>query len=324
MWPVALPTWQPDFFLHIQPVDHRQNLDARAVGIMLTLCLLWALQQIVLKGTANDFSPMLQIALRSGLAAVLVALFMAWRGERMDFSDGQWKPGLVVGTLFALEFMLVGEGLRHTSAAHMVVFLYTAPIFAALGLHWKLPSERLAPLQWAGIGLAFGGMAVAFLLREASTPAHNLSAMLWGDLLGLLGGAAWGATTVVIRTTRIAQLPATQTLLYQLVCGFVLLTPAAWLIGQTTFNPIPVVWASLAFQAVIVSFLSFLVWFWLLRHYLASRLGVFSFLTPLFGVVLGAWLLSEPIEPAFLAGAGMVLAGVVLVSGHGWLRALVK
>lgn len=287
---------------------------------MLILCLLWALQQIVLKGTADDFSPMLQIALRSGLAAVLVALFMAWRGEHMDVSGGLWKPGLAVGTLFALEFMLVGEGLRHTSAAHMVVFLYTAPIFAALGLHWKLPSERLAPAQWAGIGLAFAGMGVAFLLRDTSAPAQNWSAVLWGDLLGLLGGAAWGATTVVIRTTRIAQLPATQTLMYQLVGGFVLMLPMAWALGHTTFRPVPAVWASLAFQAVVVSFLSFLVWFWLLRHYLASRLGVFSFLTPLFGVVLGAWLLSEPIEPAFLTGAGMVLAGVVTVSGHSWFQ----
>jgi drug/metabolite transporter (DMT)-like permease len=73
---------------------------------------------------------------------------------------------------------------------------------------------------------------------------------------------------------------------------------------------------------VLVCFVSFLVWFWLLTQYLASRLGVFSFMTPIFGVVFGAWLLSEPIEPNFLAGALMVLAGVLLVSGYGWLKSL--
>jgi len=62
-----------------------------------------------------------------------------------------------------------------------------------------------------------------------------------------------------------------------------------------------------------------LVWFWLLRHYLASPLGVFSFLTPLFGILLGAWLLSEPIEPSFLIGAVPVLLGIVLVSGGRWV-----
>jgi drug/metabolite transporter (DMT)-like permease len=285
---------------------------------MVVLCLTWSLQQIALKATAQDFSPILQIAVRSGIAAALVGLLMWRRGETSLLAGGAWKPGAVAGALFGLEFLLVGEGLRHTSAAHMVVFLYTAPIFAALGLQWKLPSERLAPAQWLGICMAFAGIAIAFLLR--ATPSgqgtQDWSRVLWGDLLGLLGGAAWGATTVVIRTTRLSALPATQTLLYQLFGAFALLLPAAFLMGHTTFNPTPLVWASLAFQSVVVAFASFLVWFWLVRHYLASRLGVLSFLTPLFGVVLGAWLLKEPIESGFLTGALLVLAGVVLVSGH--------
>jgi len=296
-------------------VDTRQPLNALAVSLMLMLCLIWGLQQITLKATATDISPVLQIALRSGIGAVLVWLFVLVRGTALNFADGSWRPGLVGGALFALEFLLVGQAVRHTTAAHLVVFLYTAPVFAALGLHWKLPSERLAPLQWVGIALAFGGIAVTFLSRSGQDPA-GFSTMLLGDTLALLAGAAWGATTVLIRTTRLASLPATQTLLYQLVTAFVLLLIAAIALDQTTFNPTPQVWASLAFQSIVVSFISFLIWFWLLRHYLASRLGVFSFLTPLFGVVLGAWLLHEPVEPGFLLGSLLVLAGILLVSGH--------
>lgn len=304
-------------------VDSRQSLDARAVGLMTMLCLLWGFQQIALKATAADFSPMLHIGMRSGLSAVLVALLMAWRGERLTVANGVWQPGMAVGALFALEFLVVAEALRLTSAAHVVVFLYTSPMFAALGLHWKLPAERLAPLQWLGIVLAFAGVAVAFLMRDLHAVAH-WQQMLLGDALALLGGAAWGATTVVIRTTQVSRLPATQSLLYQLVMAFALLVPAAMLTGQNTFHPTPIVLANLAFQAVIVSFLSFLLWFWLLRQYLASRLGVLSFMTPMFGVVLGAWLLNEPIEGSFLAGAALVLCGVVLVSGYGWAMQLFK
>ena len=305
-------------------MDTRKTLDATAIGLMLVLCLIWALQQIVLKHTAADIAPIFQIALRSGLAAVLVALFMRWRGERMSFADGTAWPGAIAGSLFALEFFLVGEGLLHTSAAHMVVFLYTAPIFAALGLHLRLPSERLAPLQWVGIILAFIGIAIAFFGREqGNAPAPGN--MLWGDFLGLMAGAFWGATTVVIRTSSLSRAPASQTLMYQLLGAFVLLTALSLLTGQVRFNPTPQVWASLAFHAVVVSFISFMVWFWLLRNYMASRLGVFSFLTPLFGILLGAWLLSERIEPSFLMGAFPVLLGIVLVSGHGWIaQALAK
>ena len=301
------------------PMDSRRPLDANAIGLMLLLCMVWGLQQVVLKATAHDIAPVFQIALRSGVAAALVAVLMRVQGQRQLLGGDTLRPGLLAGALFGLEFWLVGEGLGHTSAAHMVVFLYTAPLFAALGLHWRLPAERLAPLQWLGIVLAFAGIAVAFLGRAQVTgPAAGN--MLWGDALALLAGMAWGATTVVVRCSTLSQAPATQTLLYQLVGAFALLMGGSVLTGQVHFNPTPQVWASLLFHAVLVSFASFLAWFWLLRHYLASRLGVFSFLTPLFGMLLGAWLLDEKIEPSFLLGVGPVLVGIVLVSGHAWLK----
>lgn len=296
-------------------MDTRKALDGQAIGLMLLLCLVWGLQQVALKATAAEIAPIFQIALRSGVAALLVGLVMLVRGERLPLA-ATWRAGLVVGLLFGVEFLLVGEGLRHTSASHMVVFLYTAPIFAALGLHWKLPSERLGAVQWLGIALAFGGLALAFLGRSTggtATPGN----VLWGDFLGLLGGAAWGATTVVVRCSQLAAAPATQTLLYQLLAAFVLLLAASFATGQAHFKPTPTLWASLLFHSVVVSFASFLLWFWLLRKYLASRLGVFSFMTPLFGMALGAWLLQEPIEASFLTGAVPVLLGIVLVSVGG-------
>ncbi|MCJ0973031.1 DMT family transporter [Pseudomonas sp. PS1] len=303
-------------------MDTRKPLDLPAVSLMLMLCLIWSMQQIALKATAADFSPVLQIALRSGVGALLVVTLMAMRRERLTVAEGVWKVGCLAGALFALEFLLVGEAVRHTSAGHVVVFLYTAPVFAALGLHWKLPNERLAPLQWFGVGLAFVGIAVAFM--RGADKGGEFSGVLWGDFLALLGGAAWGSTTVLIRTTRLSSLPATQTLLYQLLTGFALLLPVALLTGHTTFNPTPLVWLSLGFQSLVVSFASFLLWFSLLRRYLASRLGVLSFLTPLFGVALGAWLLAEPIEPGFVTGAVMALCGIVLVSGYGWISTIIK
>jgi drug/metabolite transporter (DMT)-like permease len=300
-------------------MDTRKALDGRAIGLMLVLCLVWGLQQVALKATAGEIAPIFQIGLRSGVAALLVGLVMVARKERMDLGQ-TWRAGLMVGLLFGVEFLLVGEGLRHTSASHMVVFLYTAPIFAALGLHWRLPAERLGAVQWLGIALAFGGLALVFFGRStggstasAATPGDTL----WGDFLGLLAGAAWGATTMVVRCSRLATAPATQTLLYQLVAAFVMLLGAACATGQAHFTPTPTIWASLLFHSVVVSFASFLLWFWLLRKYLASRLGVFSFMTPLFGMVLGAWWLQEPIEARFLIGAVPVLLGIVLVSGGG-------
>jgi len=322
---------------------------------MAFLCFIWAFQQVVLKATAVEISPTLQISLRSGVGAVLVWLFMVWRAEKMIWTDGVWRPGILVGLLFGMEFLLIGQGLNFTSASHMAVFLYTAPVFTALGLHLMIPSERLAPPQWLGIGLAFSGMALAFLGGDISggdgavdRDPSLASSMLWGDFLAVLAGFLWGVTTVVVRTTGLARLPATQTLgflwgvttvvvrttglarlpatqtlLYQLVGACLLLLPAAWLLDDMLFAPTVLGWSSLAFQAVVVAFASYLAWFWMLRHYLASRLGALSFLTPLFGVVLGVWLLDEPLTMHFLWGSLLVILGIVLVSGYEGTRAVI-
>jgi len=284
---------------------------------MLLLCFVWGFQQIALKAVAADITPMMQIALRSAGAAVLVAALMRWRGERFDWSA--WRPGAVVAGLFALEFVFVGEALLQTSASHTVVFLYTAPVFAALGLHWKLPAERLNGVQWLGIALAFGGVATAFLGDDTLLARGPAVTSVWGDFLALLAAVCWGATTVVIRTTRLSQTLPTQTLLYQLLGAAVVLLALAGLSGTYRVHFTPAVVASLLFQTVVVSFISFLAWFWLLRTYLASRLGVFSFMTPLFGVVLGVLLLDEPVALRFVLGACMVLVGIVVVSAHSLL-----
>lgn len=281
---------------------------------MMLLCLIWSLQQISLKAVADQASPLLMIALRSAIAALLLALLMRRRGERP--APQRWKAGLAVGALFGLEFLLVAQALRLTGASHVVVFLYTAPIFSALGLHLRLPAERLGRQQIAGMALAFGGIAWALLGSDGPWSAARGSGVLLGDGLALLAGVAWGATTVTLRCSSLASAPATETLLYQLLGALVLLLPAAWLSGQCQFEPTAMVWAHLGFQSLVVSLASFLAWFWLLRRYLASRLGVFSFLTPLFGVVLGVQLLGEAVAPAFVAGSLMVLLGISLVSGR--------
>ena len=181
----------------------RKPIDSSAVLTTVVLCALWGLQQTAIKAAAGEISPMLQVALRSGIAALLVLLAV-----RFVIKD-PWNPAvrfadcLKVGIGFTLEFFFVSEGLRFTSAAHMSVLLYTAPLFAAVGLSLKLPEERLSPLQWLGVLIAFTGIAVAFLVPALTGDQPRSSGDLWwlGDLLGLGSGISWGLTTYFMRTT---------------------------------------------------------------------------------------------------------------------------
>jgi len=294
------------------PGISRRPLDGMAVGLMVALCVVWGLQQVVIKATVPMMGAVLQAGLRSSVAALLVLGFAMWRGTPLWRRDGTLAAGLAAGLLFGAEFYCIFVGLGHTTASRMAVFLYTAPIFTALGLHLTVDGEKLRGGQWLGVVLAFGGMALAFADGMA---AQGQSSALLGDALGILAGALWAATTVVVRASRLASAPASKTLLYQLAVSAVLLLAMALASGQTATARVDgLVLASLFYQSVLIAFLSYLTWFWLLGRYLASRLSVFSFLTPLFGVAFGVLLMHDSVGPRFAAAAVMVLAGIVLVN----------
>lgn len=298
-------------------MEPRKNIDARAAGLMVTLCCIWGLQQVVMKVTVPYVPPIFQVALRTAVSGLMVIVLVRLRGGGIIPRDGTLLPGMLVALLYAVEFVFIGESLRLTSASRLTIFVYTAPIISALGLHFLLPEERLARLQWLGVFLAFAGMFIAF-----SSPAGNTGAeyphMLKGDLYGLLGGVFWGLSTITIRRSKLAYAPPTTTLLYHLAGGALFLTPLALLTGQASFIATPFSLGSMFFQTVLVAFMCFMIWTWLLRNYLAAPLGVLSFMTPLFGVVFAVLLLGEPLNPGFVGGSLLVLAGMLMVSGYKW------
>jgi drug/metabolite transporter (DMT)-like permease len=110
---------------------------------------------------------------------------------------------------------------------------------------------------------------------------------------------------------------AAKTLFYQLAVSGPVLLLASWLLDEPGVTRLtPVIVAAFAYQCAVVAFASFLTWFWLMRHYLAARLSVFTFLTPFFGVLGGVLLLGEPLTPSFAAAAALVGAGIYLVNSR--------
>ena len=298
-------------------ISTRRPLDGFAVMLMVVLCAIWGFQQVAIKSTNAALGPMFQAGLRSAIATVLV---WAWaRSQRTPLfrDDGTLGAGLFAGLLFAGEFICIFIGLTLTSASRMAVFLYTAPCFTALGLHAFVAGERMRRAQWLGIGIAFAGMALAFAdgFARAPLPGTSMLTGLIGDALGVLAGVLWAATTVVVRATSLSHSSASKTLFYQLAVSAVVLLALALVLGEGHVDHVtPIALASLAYQAVIVAFVSYLTWFWLLKRYMASRLSVFSFLTPLFGVSFGVVLLDESFSGRFLVAAALVLIGILIVN----------
>jgi len=289
----------------------KDRLDGLATAVLFACCLAWGLNQVAIKVTISGISPMVGAGLRSILAAALVWIWCRARGERLFSRDGTLAHGLLIGGLFAAEFAVLYWGLAFTTASRCVIFLYAAPFFVALGAHRLIPGERLTLGRVSGLLLAFSGLLVAF--------ADGLSLpdrwALVGDGLELLAAFLWAATTVVIK--RRSELPITpaKTLFYQLGVSGPALILAGPLVGETgVVSLTPAVVVAFLYQAVLVAFVSYVAWFWLLAHYPASSLSAFSFWTPLFGVVAGGAILSEPVTPWLGLAGLLVAAGIVLVN----------
>lgn len=277
----------------------------------MILCASWGLQQVAVKVANQGISPIWQSGIRSIGSAILLLIWMTVRRQPLMERDGTLWYGIAAGLLFTVEFLLVYWGLEFTNASRGAIFLYLSPFVVAIGAQRFVPGEKLRAIQVAGLLCAFAGVLVVF--RESLTLPTDR--MLIGD--GMLAGAAlfWGATTVLIKASPLAKIAPAKTLLYQLAVSAVVLPIGSVAMGEPGIvRMTPLIAGCLVYQVVWVAFITYLAWFWLVRHYPASRLASFTFLTPLFGVIAGGILLHEPITTMLLLALVLVGTGIYLVN----------
>jgi drug/metabolite transporter (DMT)-like permease len=286
-------------------------LDAAAAALAVALCLSWGFNQVAVKLALPEIPPLIQAAFRSTFGALIVVAWARMRGVKLMAADGTLVPGVIAGVLFGLEFLLIYRGLLWTTASRASLFIYTAPFIVVIGSRWFLPGDRFDRWQWIGLLLSFAGIAVAF---GVPTPGGGAEELI-GDLMMVLAGAAWAATTLVIKATSLVRASYEKVLLYQLIVSAPMLALCAQIFGERVAEPpSAIAVGSLLYQTLWVASFTFLAWFALIQRYSASRLSAFTFLTPLFGVAAGHVVLGDPLTTAFAVAVALVVAGLVLVN----------
>ena len=291
-------------------MSQRSAIDPAAAALLVALCAVWGAGQVAIKVGNQGISPLYHAAIRSGGAALLVWGWSAARGIPLWRRDGTAAYGAIIAVLFALEFVCIYWGFMFTTAARGVLFIYATPFFVAIGAHWLFPAERLHGTKIAGLIAAFAGLALAFA-DGLRLPTHR---ELLGDVLELGGAFLWATTTLIIKARGQTVSPH-QTLFYQLGGSAVLLVALAAATGEPGVTRLtgPIV-AAVLYQIVLVAFVTYLIWFWMLTRYPASALHAYTFWTPLFGLLAGWLLLSEPVTPALVLAMACVALGIYLVN----------
>ena len=284
-------------------------MDAFGATLLIGFSALLGLNQALVKVVNEGIAPLFQAGLRSVFAFAPVLLWAWWRGRKLSLVDGSLPWGTLNGLLFCLEFGLLFLALDYTTVARASLFFYIMPVWVAIGAHFLVPGESLNTFKTCGLGLAILGVAIAFSGDLGAAPPDA-----WiGDLLALVAGVFWAGIALLTRL-KLASVSAEMNLLYQLGVSAVLLTGAGILLGETWREPTALILGVFSFQIIFVVAIGFLVWFWILSIYPVSNMASFGLLAPIFGVLFGWIIFSDPITLTFFIALGCAGAGIVLVN----------
>lgn len=293
---------------HVMERKHR--IDAFGALSLTGFAALLAFNQVVIKLTNDGLQPVFFAGLRSAFGALCIFGWVWLRGLEIDFSRRMLGSGLLIGTLFAAEFLCLFLSLDLTTVTRVSVIFYTMPIWLALAGHFLIAGERLTWVKACGLGLAFSGVVLVIASRQSGVG----QASLLGDLLALIAAMSWAGIALCVRLTRLKEVRPEAQLLWQLLVSAPLLLLASLSFGPLLRDPQVIHWAGLAFQVVAIVSAGFLFWLWLLTIYPAASVAAFSFLSPVFGVVFGCALLGEQAGWQVWVALACVVLGLILVN----------
>lgn len=289
-------------------------MDGSGAVLLIGFAVLLAFNQVVIKVTGGGFGPVFQAGLRSALGAIVLFIWIRARGLPVTIPAGVALWGLVNGAIFALEFIALYIALDLTTVSRASIIFYSMPVWLALAGHFLLPAERLNRPRLIGLGLAMGGVVLALSDRSAGQVS------MLGDLLALIAALGWAAIVLVMRMSPLSRIPPENQMLIIVAASAPILLGAAPFFGDLLRDPGPIHWAGLAFQSLVTVSMGYLLWAWLMKVYRAADVASFSFLTPVFAVILGWGLLGERIGPLIWISLALVAAGVFLINRKGRVK----
>lgn len=287
----------------------KDRLDGVGLAALIAVTFLLAVNQIVVKEVNRGLQPVFFAGLRSTLAIAFVFAWLKYRGlwDRIRWAD--FGPGVAIGTVFAIEFLCLFMALDLTAVGRASVIFYSMPLWLAVAAHFWLPNERITSKKGFGLGLAFIGTAWA--IGSKSPSGH---ASIAGDLFALVGAWGWAGTAFLARKTRLREAGPEAQLFWMVLISAPILLAAAPFFGPLIRNVEPIHWVWLVFQAGVIVAGVFITWLWLLSVYPTSTVASFSFLTPLFAIVLGYFIFDEALSFGLIMAAGFVAAGIALIN----------
>lgn len=285
-------------------------------GTLLALfyVFLWASAFVPSSVAVHAFPPFWFLAVRFTTAGMLLAGLTMTLRRPWPRSPREWLGAAAVGLLANAGYLgFTYAALRRGLSAGMgAIVASTNPLVLAL-LAPALLGEVLTGPKLAGSLLGFGGV-VAVVVGRAGAPSARPAdvALAFAGVLASVG------STLLFKRRLGGKTPGELlgvTAVQLFAAGLALVPVAGWMDGAPprTLALSPALVGAFAYLVLVLSVGASLLWFWLLTHGEASRVSAFYYLTPVFGLGLGALLLGEHVGVGDLPGLLAIAAGIALV-----------
>lgn len=282
------------------------------------LGLIWGSSFLLIKVAVDAFGPLPLVSVRLGLAATFMAIFLRATGRHWPTGARERAALLAVGVLnTAVPFTLITWGEQDIDSGLATVLNATVPLFTLVIAHVGLPDERITSQKVLGLVLGFAGVAL-LASRSAESSSPN---PLAGQAAVLAASACYAISAVIIRRYLRGVDPYT-------IAGGSLIIGGALIIAITLVAvPLPAA-ADLGVRdvlavvtlALVNTVLAYFLFYTLISTWGATRTTLVTYVMPPVGVTLGALFLDEAVDWKIVVGAGMILAGVVVVNWRGRAR----
>jgi len=293
------------------PAIHPHTNPFLLYGLIAFAMLIWAFNYLVAKNAYRELEGLTLGTLRVIVAAVfMIPIDILYRRSHPMPHPLSRKDYGILGALgFFLAFNqgLFIYGLSYTTASHSALIIAIGPVNILL-LAVLFGLERFTFSKVAGVFLAFSGVS----LLAAGHGIGTRDPTLLGDLLTLGGSLAFAAYAIIGKhvTRRFDTMTLTAWPFY---FGALILSPVAVRqIARTDWSRVGWIgYGALFYIGIGASLAGYLIWMWALQHIAASRMGVFTYVQPVLGTVIGVFLLGEPYT------GWLALAGLLVVCGVG-------
>ena len=277
---------------------------------LLILGGLWGSSYLFIKVAVGEVPPLTLVAGRLVLAAAILWLVLAAVRQAMPRSRRLWAAFAVMGLLNgAVPYSLIFWSEQHISSGLASLLQATMPLFTVLMGHFLMREEHLTLGRIAGVVLGFLGVGL-LMLPDLRQGAH---ANLLGELAMVASSVSYAGAALFARS-RLRGQPALVSTTGQLTMGAVWILPLSLLVeGPPRAVPsLPALgsWLGLTILGTVIAYV---IYFKLIERTSAAFTSTVTYIIPVFGLILGALVLSEPLSLTLLVSLGLILVGVLLV-----------